>query len=195
MSPSPSPPAESFSPSPSPPNLDDFPIAIRKGVRACTKHPIQRFVAYNSFMSSFQAFITTLDAQQIPRNIDEALKHPRWNQAVQEELHALEQNCTWTLTTLPPGKKAVGCKWIFVIKYKLNGSIQRYKARLVAKGFTQTPGIDFSETFAPVAKLNIVRVILSLAVNLDWHLHQLDVKNVFLNGHLEDEVYMKVLLE
>ncbi|KAL4310054.1 hypothetical protein GQ457_01G027990 [Hibiscus cannabinus] len=111
---SPSSSAETVSPVTSPPSLDDFPIAIRKGVRACTKHPIQRFVAYNSLMPSFQAFTTVLDAQQIPRTIDEALKHPRWRQAVQEELDALEQNCTWTLTNLPPGKKAVGCKWILL---------------------------------------------------------------------------------
>ncbi|KAE8700619.1 Detected protein of unknown function [Hibiscus syriacus] len=93
---------------------------------------------------------------------------------------------------LPQGKKVVGCKWIFTVKYNSNGSIQRYKARLVAKGFTQTYVIDFTETFAPVAKLNTVRVLLSLAVNYDWKLYQLDVKNVFLNGKLKEEVYMKL---
>ncbi|KAK8540067.1 hypothetical protein V6N12_046360 [Hibiscus sabdariffa] len=112
--------------------------------------------------------------------------------AVEEELAALEKNTTWTVTDLPPGKEVVGCKWIFGIKFNLNGSVQWYKARLVAKGFTQTHGIDFTETFAPVAKLNTVRVLLSIAVNNDWSLHQLDVKNAFLNGHLDEEVYMKI---
>ena len=86
----------------------------------------------------------------------------------------------------------MGCKWIFTIKYNADGSVNRYKARLVAKGFTQTYGTDYQETFAPIAKLNTIRFLLSLAANLDWPLHQLDVKNAFLNSDLEDEVYMEI---
>ena len=95
---------------------------------------------------------------------------------------------------LPRGKKPVGCKWIFTVKYKADGTVERYKARLVAKGFTQTYGIDYTETFAPVAKLNTIRVLLSLAANLDWPLHQFDIKNPFLNGELEEEVFMMLPL-
>ena len=84
----------------------------------------------------------------------------------------------------------MGCKWVFNVKYRADGRIDRYKARLVAKGLTQTYGIDFQETFAPIAKLNTIRVLLSLAANLDWNLHQLDVKNAFLNGD-QEEVYME----
>ena len=107
-----------------------------------------------------------------------------------EEIRALEKNQTWKVVDLPRGKTTVECKWVFTIKYNANGFVERYKARLVAKGFTQTYGIDYSETFAPVAKLNTIRVLLSLAANLDWPLQQLDVKNAFLNGDLEEEVYM-----
>ena len=111
---------------------------------------------------------------------------------MEEELQALDDNKTWDIVKLPPGKKTVGCCWIYKIKYKSDGSIERHKARLVAKGFTQTYGEDYTETFAPVAKMNTVRVLLSLAANLNWKLFQMDVKNAFLQGDLAEEVYMSV---
>ncbi|VVA37666.1 PREDICTED: Retrovirus-related Pol poly from transposon, partial [Prunus dulcis] len=76
---------------------------------------------------------------------------PKWVQAIKEEMKALEKNQTWTLETIPRGKKTIGCRWVFTIKNNADGSIERYKARLVAKGYTQTYGIDYEETFAPVA--------------------------------------------
>ena len=170
----------------------DIPIALRKGVRTCTHHPIEKYVSYGKLSQGYRTFVASLDSTQIPRNIHEALQHPEWTAAVTEEIQALVKNHTWELTTLPEGKKMVGCKWIFSIKYNADGSINRYKARLVAKGYTQSYGVDYEETFAPVAKLNSVRVILSLAANLDWPLHQLDIKNAFLNGELEEEVYMQI---
>ncbi|KAM6551619.1 hypothetical protein CsatB_001427 [Cannabis sativa] len=170
----------------------DLPIALRKGVRACTKHPIRNFVSYKALSPSYQAFVSIIDNILIPQTIQEALTDPRWKEAVENEISALMKNNTWTITILPPGKRSVGCKWVFTVKYKADGSVERFKARLVAKGFTQTYGIDYQETFAPVAKLNTVRVLLSLAANKDWPLHQLDVKNAFLNGDLEEEVYMDI---
>ncbi|RVW90647.1 Retrovirus-related Pol polyprotein from transposon RE1 [Vitis vinifera] len=152
------------------PSIDDstLPIALRKGVRRCTDHP----------MGS--------------QHNTKAFKISEWKKAVQDEIDALEKNGTWTITDLPVGKRPVGCKWIFTIKYKADGSVERFKARLVARGFTQSYGIDYQETFAPVAKLNTIRIPLSLAVNQDWCLQQLDIKNAFLNGDLEEEVYMEI---
>ena len=86
----------------------------------------------------------------------------------------------------------MGCKWVFSIKHKADGSVERYKAKLVAKGYIQTYGIDYQETFSPVVKLNTVRVLLSLVANLDWSLHQFDVKNTLLHGDLEKKVYMDI---
>ena len=99
-----------------------------------------------------------------------------------DEITALEKNGTWVITDLPKGKHVIGCKWIFTVKYNADGSLNKFKARLVVKGFTQSYCIDYEETFAPVTKLNLVRVLLTLATNLDWSLHQLDIKNAFLNG-------------
>ncbi|RVW49546.1 Retrovirus-related Pol polyprotein from transposon TNT 1-94 [Vitis vinifera] len=141
---------------------------------------------------TFRAFTSSITEIQVPQNIQEAFKYPKWKAAIDEEVQALEKNGMWEITDLPRGKKPVGCKWIFTVKYKADGNVDRYKARLVAKGFTQSYGIDYQETFAPVAKLNTVRVLLSLTANLDWSLHQLDVKNAFLNGDLEEEVYMDI---
>ena len=97
----------------------------------------------------------------------------------------MKKDNTWELVQFPKGKTTVGCKWVFTIKHKSNGTVERYKAHLVAKGFTQTYGIDYLQTFAPVAKLNTIRVLLSLAANLDWSLQQLDVKNAFINEELD----------
>ena len=128
-------------------------------------------MSYNSLSTKCRAFTTNLDRIQLPKNIQEAFEIPEWKETVMEEIRALEKNETWEVMNLPRGKKPVGCKWIFTVKYKVDGTVERYKARLVAKGFTQTYGIDYTKTFAPVAKLNTIRVLLSLAANLDWPLH------------------------
>ncbi|KAF3787415.1 Copia protein [Nymphaea thermarum] len=176
---------------PSPMN-EELPIALRKGTRSCTSHPIQRFVSYAKLSKDYMCFITSLFMAVIPRSVEDAREDPKWLQAMTEEMDALEKNNTWEVVDIPKGTHLVGSKWVFTVKYKPDGNVERYKARLVAKGFNQKYGIDYLETFAPVAKLKTVRVILALAVQKMWSMDQLDVKNVFLNGHLEEEVYMSM---
>jgi hypothetical protein len=110
--------------------------------------------------------------------------------AMDEEHRALIQNGTWHLVPPPRGKNVIDCKWVYKIKRKANGDIERYKARLVAKGFKQRYGVDYEDTFSPVVKAATVRLILSIAVSRGWSLRQLDVKNAFLHGVLQEEVYM-----
>ena len=109
---------------------------------------------------------------------------------MQVEVDALDKNNTWQLVTLPPSKNIVGCKWVYRVKYKSDGSIERYKARLVAKGYTQEEGLDYFETFSPVTKLTTVRTLLAISSAKSWFLEQLDVNNAFLHGDLPEEVYM-----
>ncbi|GJW90560.1 retrovirus-related pol polyprotein from transposon TNT 1-94 [Tanacetum coccineum] len=108
------------------------------------------------------------------------------------ELAALEANHTWSITELPPGKTPLGNKWVYRIKCKADGTIDKYKARLVAKGFTQQEGIDFHETFAHVAKMVTVRALLATAIHNNWQIAQLDINNAFLHGDLIEEIYMKL---
>lgn len=110
-----------------------------------------------------------------------------------DKFNALLKNQTWILVIASPHQKAVGCKWVFKVKRRADGSIDRYKARLVAKGFHQQQGLDYDETFSPVIKPTFVRIILNLTVSFDWSLLQLDVKNAFLHGVLNDNVFMNQL--
>ena len=112
---------------------------------------------------SNKSFVNQLSTVSIPNSVQEALADPRWKAAMNEKMKSLQKNETWELVDRPPGKKPVGCRWVYTVKHKADGTIERFKARLVAKGYTQTYGIDYTDTFAPVAKINTVRVLLSLA--------------------------------
>jgi histone deacetylase 1/2 len=108
-----------------------------------------------------------------------------------EEFEALMQNKTWHLVPPSKNKNLIDCKWVYRIKKRSDGTVERYKARLVAKGFKQRYGIDYEDTFSPVVKVATIRLVLSISVSQGWSLRQLDVKNAFLHGVLEEEVYMK----
>jgi len=125
-----------------------------------------------------------------PTDLADALQDKNWKHAMNSEYEALMRNKTWHLVPPQRGTNVIGCKWVYKIKRKSDGSLDRYKARLVAKGFKQRYGIDYEDTFSPVIKAATIRVILSLAVSCGWSLRQLDVQNAFLHGLLEEDVYM-----
>jgi len=114
----------------------------------------------------------------------------KWEAAMQEEYGSLMANGTWELVPLPKDRKSVGCKWVFRTKRDASGHIVRHKARLVAKGYSQVEGVDFNETFAPVAKFTTIRCMLAIGAIMDLEIHQMDVKTAFLNGELEEDIYM-----
>nr|AAP53968.1 retrotransposon protein, putative, Ty1-copia subclass [Oryza sativa Japonica Group] len=126
-----------------------------------------------------------------PENLREAMANSNWRLAMEQEYSAFMSNKTWHLVPPTQGKNIIDCKWMYKIKRKADGSIDRYKARLVAKGFKQRYGIDYEDTFSLVVKAATIRLILSIAVSKGWSLRQLDVQNAFLHGYLEEEVYMR----
>ena len=129
-----------------------------------------------------------------PSTYEEAIKSRDsifWKEAIDDEMQSIMSNNTWVLVDLPIGSKPIGCKWIFKKKFKPDGSIDKYKARLVAKGFRQSKGIDYFDTYAPVARIASIRILISLASIFNLKIHQMDVKTTFLNGFLDEEVYME----
>jgi hypothetical protein len=125
-----------------------------------------------------------------PRSFAEAERHTTWRVVMQSEMDAVEKNCTWELADLPHGHIAITLKWVFKLKRDEAGVIVKHKARLVARGFVQREGIDFDDTFAPVARMESVRLLFALTAQEGWRVHHMDVKSAFLNGDLKEEVYM-----
>jgi histone deacetylase 1/2 len=126
-----------------------------------------------------------------PATLQLALENSNWKKAMDDEYRALIENKTWHLVPYKKGINIIDCKWVYRIKRKADGTIDRYKARLVAKGFKKRYGIDYEDTFSPVVKAATIRLVLAISVSRGWSLRQLDVKNAFLHGVLEEEVYMK----
>ncbi|BBN69279.1 multidrug resistance-associated protein 9 [Prunus dulcis] len=126
-----------------------------------------------------------------PDSFEEADLDESWRCAMEAELEMIEKNNTWKLVDRPSNKPVIGVKWVYKVKLNLDGTVQKNKARLVAKGYSQKPGIDYNETFAPVARLDTIRTLIALAAQKEWNLFQLDVKSAFLNGILKEEVYVE----
>lgn len=141
-------------------------------------------VAYKHLSKSYQDFIASTSMLQEPTTYAEASKNPKWVETMKAEILALQSNNTWELSEFPKGKTAIGCRWIYKIKYKSSGEVESYKARLVAKEYSQKEGTYYKKKFSPMVKMVTIRTILDLVVARKCHIHQTDVYNASLNGDL-----------
>jgi hypothetical protein len=140
--------------------------------------------------SSYTALMCNLLYEE-PTCFEEAIQKKEWADAMTEEYQSIIKNDVWEIVPRPKSKDVVSSKWLFKMKHVADGSIEKYKARFVARGFSQKEGIDYEETFALVAKYTSIRTIIALAAKMKWKLHQMDVKTAFLNGVIEEEVYIE----
>ncbi|KAK1652972.1 hypothetical protein QYE76_070777 [Lolium multiflorum] len=179
-------PTPSASSTPPPIPAPGVTTRLQRGIRNPKKRT-DGTVAWSTLRMAHTADLTLTE----PRDHREAMASPHWRAAMEAEFLALQHNKTWRLVPPVQGVNIIDSKWVFKIKQKSDGSIERYKARLVAKGFKQRYGLDYEDTFSPVVKPTTIRMLLSMALAHGWHLRQLDIQNAFLHGVLEEEVYMR----
>ncbi|GKB96584.1 retrovirus-related pol polyprotein from transposon TNT 1-94 [Tanacetum coccineum] len=152
-----------------------------------TRSMAAKLIATSTSECLFADFLSEIE----PKKVYEALKHPGWIDALQEQLNQFYENKVWTLVPLPYGKIAIGSKWVFKNKKDEDGTTTKNKARLVAQGYSQEEGIDYDETFALVARMEAIRIFLAFTTYMNFKVNQMDVKSAFLNGKLKEEVYVK----
>ncbi|KAL0453637.1 UNVERIFIED_CONTAM: Retrovirus-related Pol polyprotein from transposon RE1 [Sesamum latifolium] len=194
-----------ISPSSSPPLPDDLPSTstlihspspIRRSQRpdqkpawlsdlVCTLDTSSSYPVISCFSPGYLGFVASLSLLQEPQCYKETSTSPQWVNDMNQEMQVLEHNGTWEVVPLPDGKQTVGGKWVFKVKLKDDGSLDRYKARLVAKGYTQIEGVDYREWFTPVAKAVTIRMFLVVGTAKQWHVHQININNAFHHGHLD----------
>ena len=148
----------------------------------------------NVFTVSEMVMLSQIEPDNVPKTAREALSGKdasKWREAMDREIDNIESKGTWVETKLPQDRKAIESRWVFAIKTNADGEIIKYKARIVAKGFSQQPGIDYEETYAPVSRLTSLRILLTMAATFDLELYQVDVEGAYLNGELQEEIYMR----
>ena len=140
--------------------------------------------------SSYMAQVISL-RDTVPTTYEEASIHQVWRDAMMEEYNSIMKNEVSKVVPRPKGKSVVTSKWLYKIKHVADGSIKKYKARFVACGFSQIEGVDYDETFAPEARFSSISAVISVVAEMGWKIHQMDVKTAFLNGLLQEEVYLE----
>ncbi|KAG7558463.1 Zinc finger CCHC-type [Arabidopsis thaliana x Arabidopsis arenosa] len=163
------------------------PPALRRTERQITK---PKYLEDYVLMAEEEGESLLLCLNNEPRTFYEANKSKEWIQACEDEIGSIEKHKTWDLVDLPEGAKPIGLKWVFKLKRNSDGSINKHKARLVAKGYVQQYGVDFEEVFAPVARIETIRLLIDLAASHGWEIHHLDVKTAFLHGELKETVFV-----
>ncbi|XP_049410536.1 uncharacterized protein LOC125873707 [Solanum stenotomum] len=172
-------------------------ITRKSGWKHQSSHPLDNLVSPLDFgiqtrskarnLAAFSTFISTIE----PRNIKEALKDADWVTSMQKELHQFERSKVWRLVPKPLNRTIIGTRWVFKNKLDEHGTITRNKSRLVVQGYNQEEGINYDETFAPVVRMEAIRILISFATYMEFKLFQMDVKSAFLNGYLKEELYVK----
>jgi hypothetical protein len=168
------------------PQIDEAPQAQARGRPQRTRKPAisKDYKVYNS---------EEIQMENDPTSFEEAMRNEhssKWLDAMEDEIKSMSTNKVSDLEEIPKGTKTVGCKWVYKTKYDSQGNIDKFKARLVAKGYTQREGIDYNEIFSPVSCKDSFRIIMALVAHYDLELHQMDVKTAFLNGDLDETVYI-----